>query len=75
MTIVNHKQIIVNLSEQDLSVCLGRPAKVMFPLAVGIADIEAGRYRTFDSPADLDHHLGTLRDIALSPKGRGESGR
>lgn len=42
---------------------------------VGIADIEAGRYRTFDSPADLDHHLSTLRDAALSPKGHGESDR
>ncbi len=42
---------------------------------VGIADIEAGRYRTFDSPADLDYHLSTLRDAALSTKGRGESDR
>lgn len=42
---------------------------------VGIADIEAGQYRTFDSPADLVRHLGTLRDIALSSKGRGESDR
>ena len=42
---------------------------------VGIADIEAGQYRTFDSPSDLDDHLGTLRDIALSPKVRGERGR
>ena len=40
---------------------------------VGIADIEAGQYRTFNAPADLEHHLGTLRDIALSPKGRNES--
>jgi len=37
---------------------------------VGIADIEAGRYRTFDSPADLNRHLGTLRDGVLSGKGR-----
>jgi antitoxin ParD1/3/4 len=41
---------------------------------VGIADIEAGRYRTFDSPEELDHHLAALRDEVLSPKGRGESG-
>jgi antitoxin ParD1/3/4 len=40
---------------------------------VGIADIEAGRYRTFHSPSDLDHHLGSLRDIALSPKHGNES--
>jgi antitoxin ParD1/3/4 len=40
---------------------------------VGIADIEAGHYRTFNAPADLEHYLGTLRDIALSPKSRNES--
>ena len=33
---------------------------------VGIADIEAGRYRTFDTPADLNRHLGTVRDRVLS---------
>ncbi len=40
---------------------------------VGIADIEAGHYRTFNAPADLEHRLGTLRDNALSPKSRNES--
>jgi antitoxin ParD1/3/4 len=40
---------------------------------VGIADIEAGEYRTFDGPADLERHLGTLRDIALSPTKRAQS--
>jgi antitoxin ParD1/3/4 len=35
---------------------------------LGIADVEAGRYRTFDSPADLDQHLGALRDGVLSRK-------
>jgi antitoxin ParD1/3/4 len=40
---------------------------------VGVADIEAGRYRAFNAPADLEHHLSTLRDIALSPKSRDES--
>jgi antitoxin ParD1/3/4 len=39
----------------------------------GIADIEAGLYRTFNAPADLEHHLGTLQDNALSPKSRSES--
>src|SRR6202051_4967937 len=29
---------------------------------IGIADIEAGRYRTFDSPVELDRHLGALRE-------------
>jgi antitoxin ParD1/3/4 len=36
----------------------------------GIADIEAGQYRTFNAPADLEHHMGALRDIAVSPKSR-----
>ena len=40
---------------------------------VGIADIEAGQYQTFNAPADLEHHLDTLRDNALSPKSRNES--
>ena len=35
---------------------------------IGIADLEVGQYRTFNAPADLEHHLETLRDIALSPK-------
>jgi antitoxin ParD1/3/4 len=33
---------------------------------IGIADIEAGRYRTFDSAADLNRHLGAVRDRVLS---------
>ena len=37
---------------------------------IGIADIEAGRYRTFDSSAESDRHLGTLRDGVLSRKGQ-----
>jgi len=35
---------------------------------VGIADIEAGRYRTFESPTELRQHVGKLRDEALSRK-------
>jgi antitoxin ParD1/3/4 len=38
---------------------------------VGVADFEAGRYRTFDSPAELNRHLGTLRDGVLTRKRRG----
>jgi antitoxin ParD1/3/4 len=41
---------------------------------IGIADIDAGRYRTFDSPAELNRHLGTLRDEVLSRETNGESG-
>lgn len=33
---------------------------------VGIADIEAGRYRTFESPAELRQHLGKLSDAVRS---------
>jgi antitoxin ParD1/3/4 len=40
---------------------------------IGIADIDAGRYHTFDSPAELNRHLGNLRGHALSRKSRGES--
>jgi antitoxin ParD1/3/4 len=40
---------------------------------VGIADIDAGRYRTFDSSAELNRHLDTLRGNALSRRSRGES--
>jgi antitoxin ParD1/3/4 len=41
---------------------------------IGIADVEAGRYRTLDSPAELTLHLGTLRDNVLSWKSRDQSG-
>jgi antitoxin ParD1/3/4 len=41
---------------------------------VGIADIEAGRYRTFDSPLELNRHLATLRDDVLSRETNDESG-
>jgi antitoxin ParD1/3/4 len=41
---------------------------------VGIADIDAGRYRTFDSPADLNLHLGALVDNALARKSNDTSG-
>ena len=41
---------------------------------IGIADIEAGRYRTFDSPEELDLHLGTLRVGVLSRKVSEQSG-
>ena len=35
----------------------------------GVADVEGGRYRTFDSPSDLSQHLEVLRNNALSRKG------
>jgi antitoxin ParD1/3/4 len=40
---------------------------------IGIADVEAGRYRSFDSPAELNRHLVVLRDKVLS-RGSDESG-
>ena len=41
---------------------------------IGIADIESGRYRMFDSPAELNRHLGALRDEVLSREANDESG-
>ena len=35
---------------------------------IGIADIESGQYRTFDGAAELDRHLGRVRDRALAKK-------
>ena len=35
---------------------------------IGIADIESGQYRAFDSAAGLDRHLRTVRDRALAKK-------
>jgi len=35
---------------------------------IGIADIESGHYRTFDSAADLNRHLAAIRDRALTNK-------
>ncbi|MBI4753872.1 MAG: type II toxin-antitoxin system ParD family antitoxin [Betaproteobacteria bacterium] len=32
---------------------------------IGIADIEAGRFRAFDAPDALDRHLSTLADEAI----------
>lgn len=40
----------------------------------GIADVEAGRYRTFESPTKLREHLGTLRDNVLSRKRKRSGG-
>jgi antitoxin ParD1/3/4 len=38
---------------------------------IGIADVEAGRYRTFESSVELSRHLGDLRDRAIARKGGG----
>ena len=32
----------------------------------GIADMEAGRFRSFDSPADLKHHVAGILDRAVT---------
>lgn len=34
-------------------------------IQVGIDDIEAGRFVTFDTAEALDHHLSTLADVAI----------
>lgn len=35
---------------------------------VGISDIENGRYHTLESAADVDRHLGAVRDRAFAKK-------
>lgn len=35
---------------------------------LGIADIEEGHYRIFDSAAEINRHLGTVRDGVLAKK-------
>lgn len=32
---------------------------------VGIADIDAGRYRTFEAPAELNEHLASMAEKAI----------
>jgi antitoxin ParD1/3/4 len=39
----------------------------------GIADIEAGRYRSFDSPTQLNQHLEELQRSVLRNKGEDET--
>jgi antitoxin ParD1/3/4 len=41
---------------------------------IGIADADGGRFRTFNSPAELNDHLGSLFNDALAKKRRRESG-
>jgi antitoxin ParD1/3/4 len=35
---------------------------------VGMADIAAGRYRSFETPEALDRHLGTIAEQVIKPK-------
>jgi antitoxin ParD1/3/4 len=35
----------------------------------GIADVEAGRFRTFETAAQLERHLGALAREAIAPRG------
>lgn len=37
----------------------------------GITDIEAGRFRSFDSARDLERHLASIADAAISGKAFG----
>ena len=36
---------------------------------IGIADIEAGHFRSFDSPDALDHHLTVIADETIASLG------
>ena len=38
---------------------------------IGIADIDAGRFRSFESPADLGHHLAAIIENTISGKAPG----
>jgi len=38
---------------------------------VGVADIEAGRYRSFESPAELSRHLAAIAAEAITGKAIG----
>jgi antitoxin ParD1/3/4 len=37
---------------------------------VGMADIEVGRYRTFESSSELNQHLDNMRDSTMARKNR-----
>jgi antitoxin ParD1/3/4 len=53
---------------QNDSEVLARLKALRDAARIGIADVEAGRYRTFDSPVDLKRYLDALRDSVLSRK-------
>lgn len=36
--------------------------------SVGLADLDAGRFRTFDAPGPLGRHLAALAKDAIAPK-------
>ncbi len=38
---------------------------------IGIADIDAGRFRSFESPAALKRHLASMVDKTIAGKGSG----
>lgn len=40
---------------------------------IGIADADAGRFRSFESPTELKRHLDSLAQEAISGKGRGRA--
>lgn len=42
---------------------------------VGMADIEAGRFVTFDSPGEVQRHLASVADAALGRKRPGRRAR
>ena len=38
---------------------------------MGVADIDAGRFRSFESPAEIDRHLATVIDEAIAGRTSG----
>ncbi len=42
---------------------------------IGVADISAGRFRGFDTPAALDRHLGVIADEVIASTRSGKRSR
>ena len=42
---------------------------------IGVADIQAGRFRSFDSPTALERHLAAVADEAIAGKSSGTRSR
>lgn len=38
---------------------------------IGMADVDVGRFRSFDSPAELKRHLSSMADKTIAAKGSG----
>lgn len=66
----------LRLVEQEQAEDAARLEALREAIAVGIADIEAGRFRTFDSTEPLLEHFSALAEEVLAepPKGGSDAG-